>query len=529
MFFVLSSVAITPPATPPPQITIKKVPHPQSFLSSVDNFKSAASNVVFPSVNNLELSASLLGKGKKTFKILKLPTPGASSARTQPCIQVILQNKTIQSLQKSSQVIKPEPTDYVQAVASPLQFKTLAGPQPASQSFITTSQAVNKTSQAVNTTSQVVNKTFQPVSTPLITSTNSQTLPTTGNSLFLPVANITVTIPQNNAQNPLPLDISLIKPEIVPRCVMPSPAPVVSSESSDHDYCFFKSHWKDSANISKFKTKQDIKPWQNGSELTEEASVPLEETTLPQDDVSTEGEVVVEEIEIFIDANGNDAFPVHVPQTAEGSATVKFNSSSRGSTRKHSRRYRHHTETNNNKQRELSTSPVREDNGNFFDKIPSFYTALSIPTKPTKTSIFASATSAIGSTDHLDLDKGGDTNECHYDRVPAHRRCFTNTTKEIERIPELVLEDENIQFGLESDNSLSELCDAAPLHSPYHKSRSVSRHSSRASCRSGSSSSNCSTCSTCSSRSYCSTCTSRSRSASACSSRSTSSHYSRSR
>ncbi|XP_059173839.1 uncharacterized protein LOC131954274 [Physella acuta] len=518
-----NSPAITPPATPPPNITIKKVPHPKSFLSGVDNFKSAASNVVFPSVNNVELSASLLGKGKKTFKILKLPTPGASSARTQPCIQVILQNKTIQSLQKSSVVIKPEPLDCVQAVASPPQFKTLAGPLPASQS-------ISIVSQPANTTSQVVSVTSQPVSTPHITSTNKQVIPTTGNSLFVPVVNIAVTTPviQNNAQNPLPLNISIIKPEISPTCVKPSPAPVVSSESSDHDYCFFKTHWKDSANISMLKTKQDIKPLKIGTKLTEEASVPLEETTLPQDDVPTVEEVVVEESEIFIDANGNDAFPVNVPQTEEGSATVKFNSSSRGSTRKHSRRYRHHAETNNNKQRELSTSPIREDSGNFYDKIPSFYTALSIPTKPTKTSIFASATSAIGSTDHLDLlDKGEDTNESHYDKVPAHRRCFTNTTKDIERIPELLL-DENIQFDLESDNSLSEPCNAA-LRSPYHRSRSVSRHSSRASCRSGSSSSNCSTCSTCSSLSYCSTCSSRSRSVSACSSRSTSSRYSRSR
>ena len=159
---------------------------------------------------------------------------------------------------------------------------------------------------------------------------------------------------------------------------------------------------------------------------------------------------VLEDGEVLVDEDGNDSFPQLVPSASnqfqdkrdsdiqtlsskenmpyqnKSGSTVAFNLAGEDSCRRRGRRYRRRTE--------LNTSPIREDKTEFFDKIPAFYTALSIPTKPTKMSVFASATKSLGSTDHLEPDnkitEHVDTGL--YDKVPAHRRCFTNTTKELE-------------------------------------------------------------------------------------------------
>ena len=176
--------------------------------------------------------------------------------------------------------------------------------------------------------------------------------------------------------------------------------------------------------------------------------------------VGQTSEGVLEDGEVIVDEDGNDFFPQLVPsvlnqsqdildQNPQGSmpyqngvgTVVAFdlNGEEPMSGRRKGRRYRRHTE--------LNTSPIREDKTDFFDKIPAFYTALSIPTKPTKMSVFASATKSLGSTDHLEPDNKviEDVDPGLYDKVPAHRRCFTNTTREIGMKSIDLPEEQNLQ------------------------------------------------------------------------------------
>ncbi|GFR64862.1 hypothetical protein ElyMa_000189600 [Elysia marginata] len=157
---------------------------------------------------------------------------------------------------------------------------------------------------------------------------------------------------------------------------------------------------------------------------------------------------VLEDGEVMVDADGNDSFPQLVPSVSNQNqdldnqtfnnpenmpyqSTVAFNLNGEESVPgwRRGRRYRRRTE--------LNTSPIREDKTEFFDKIPAFYTALSIPKKPTKMSVFASATKSLGSTDHLAPDNiiTEQVDNGLYDKVPAHRRCFTNTTKDLDLNP----------------------------------------------------------------------------------------------
>ncbi|XP_005105233.2 platelet binding protein GspB [Aplysia californica] len=346
-----------------------------------------------------------------------------------------------------------------------------------------------------------------------------------------------------------------------------------ASNSQDHDYCFLKMSTKDivqqtARNIKGDSAISDVKSESmevvSSSDLNtaaiedmeeEKDEVPIESTT-PQIPLSSEkvNEFVFEEGEFLIDEHGNDAIPSEdwiVPehQGSQGewnsARVVSFGGDDESNSRRRSRRYR--------RRAEFSTSPVREDTGNFFDKIPSYYTALSIPTKPTKTTVFASATRAIGTTDHLDfVDTSEQVDDGHYDKVPAHRRLFTNTIKEVEIQPEVsdsnvMSEDEEPSRSSQSRRSssrtrrsLSRSRRSSSRHShqsnsshrarrsssrhsaghhPRHsrsrspalsasgsrdrQSRSTSRRTRTMSRGSGRSSSSCSTCS---SRSYCSTC-----------------------
>ncbi|GFO24714.1 peroxisome proliferator-activated receptor gamma coactivator-related protein 1 [Plakobranchus ocellatus] len=161
---------------------------------------------------------------------------------------------------------------------------------------------------------------------------------------------------------------------------------------------------------------------------------------------------VLEDGEVMVDEYGNDTFPLltrSMPslhpnktdtnaqasdcqndlfhqQETNSTVTFSFDGEEPGTGKKRGRRYRRRTE--------LNTSPIREDKTDFFDKIPAFYTALSIPKKPTKTSVFASASKSLGSTDHLAPDNKitEHFDSGLYDKVPAHRRCFTNTAKEVD-------------------------------------------------------------------------------------------------
>lgn len=245
-------------------------------------------------------------------------------------------------------------------------------------------------------------------------------------------------------------------------------------------------------------------------------------------------EECIEENQVFVDSDGNDLYD-HFG--SEPSEIIKCNCSldqhvgtHQASEKKENRKRLH----SYHQHAEFSTSPIREDTSVFFDKIPSYYTALSIPSKPVTTTVFASAAKTIGSTDHLDLLDASDlTDEGHYDKVPAHRRCFTNTTKEIELKFENPEDSSSVkdtiqkysprhQQELSNDEILSSDCrlnSSKPSDSdvPQRRSRSITRHTStRFLRRSTSSLSNCSTCSSHSNSSGCSTCSRTSGSGSSC-------------
>jgi hypothetical protein len=261
-------------------------------------------------------------------------------------------------------------------------------------------------------------------------------------------------------------------------------------------------------------------------------------------------EFILEDKEIFVDSDGNDLYsqdptqlletekcqlpPEIIPKTAE----------------KKDNRKRPHSCLQHHKH---STSSVSEDAHVFYDKIPSYYTALSIPLKPVTTTVFESTTKAIGTTDHLEIDTSEPSDEGHYDKVPAHRRCFTNTIKDVDikcdnsesqdKVGSIIPTQKSMNNSAHETNGLAlpfqsvlscvenEEKHAGVFNSHYSKisgrrSRSTNRRSSsmsRFSRRSASSLSDCSTCSSCSNRSHCSTCSIFSRSSSSSGSESRSS------
>lgn len=240
-----------------------------------------------------------------------------------------------------------------------------------------------------------------------------------------------------------------------------------------------------------------------------------------------------EEQEICIDSNGNDLY-CHPPSQSPGCETLSENFSRLESIDKTAEKDTHTKLDSSHEHTQSNALPVSEDAVVFFDKIPSYYTALSISSKPVTTTVFASATKHIGSTDHLDMwDSSEPPDDSRYDKVPAHRRCFTNTAKEVEIKPgSSDHNDVSTSHEPEKDflpNSTAHESVIIPLtvenvaaadvkyskrsHSPYSKtpapgrcSRSPIRRSASTSRFSRHSASSVSACSTCSSCSSCSTC-----------------------
>ncbi|BFZ01820.1 hypothetical protein BsWGS_04859 [Bradybaena similaris] len=248
-----------------------------------------------------------------------------------------------------------------------------------------------------------------------------------------------------------------------------------------------------------------------------------------------------EEQEICIDSNGNDLYS-HPPNQSPGCETLSEHFSRLESIDQTPEKDTHtklessheHTQSNALCITQSSAGPVSEDAVVFFDKIPSYYTALSISSKPLTTTVFASATKHIGSTDHLDMwDSSEPPDDSRYDKVPAHRRCFTNTAKEVEiKTSSSYHNDVPTSHEPEGDllpNSSTRESVIIPLtvenvaaanvkyskrsHSPHSKtpalgrcSRSPIRRSASTSRFSRHSASSVSACSTCSSCSSCSTC-----------------------
>ncbi|KAK3595869.1 hypothetical protein CHS0354_014692 [Potamilus streckersoni] len=68
--------------------------------------------------------------------------------------------------------------------------------------------------------------------------------------------------------------------------------------------------------------------------------------------------------------------------------------------------------------------PVEQDSEVYFDKLPSYYTALSIPKKPTKKYVGEAI-----SKDDFDRDPSPTQDSSLYDKLPGYYKCFTNSTK----------------------------------------------------------------------------------------------------
>ena len=83
-------------------------------------------------------------------------------------------------------------------------------------------------------------------------------------------------------------------------------------------------------------------------------------------------------------------------------------------------------------------SPVREDNSGLFNKIPTYYTALSIPTKTGRKQLTAEVAEGMSINDFLPTDRSPHRNsekDVLYDKMPPYFSCFTNSTKYDEMAP----------------------------------------------------------------------------------------------
>lgn len=77
-------------------------------------------------------------------------------------------------------------------------------------------------------------------------------------------------------------------------------------------------------------------------------------------------------------------------------------------------------------------SPIREDTSELFDKIPSYYTALVIPTKSGRKELTAEGLvgNGLSVSDLIPADHSPSHNDTsEYSKLPAYHSCFTNSTK----------------------------------------------------------------------------------------------------
>lgn len=559
-----NSPAITPPATPPPiktsgmMIVRGKAKQPQSnIFFSGTSIKSVDSKIAIQNSNIIKREQVIIGSKNTTYRTLQMPVSNGKM-NAPKIVQVVLQGSGNQLSQKNLLSFKPvvgqallsmtkckqeetnEPADQQSNHIIPVSFSPASSPQFFLGQGIKVSVAASAPStvltQAIALQPSVV---MAPYSTPEVKATDGL-----------------------QQQKPDPSSSRLTHSASMPviSSAFGKPMGSVRADESDHDYCFFKANWRNSPSMAKLKSKCDPEPLcssslsstceLDGLELTEEASVPLEITALPQE--RPQEDTILEESQVFVDANGNDALLLDScdsdikVQIESPYKNITFSTTRRNAEGKKIRKFRHRKISKSQKTPD-PTPAVEDEPGQYYEKIPSYYTALSIPMKPMKTTVFATATNSIGRTDHLDLEEKCDpVEETHYDKVPAHRRCFTNTTKDvrledIEKENILTMETKSNSYrsqspGAESQHSsrCNSPCSPRGAERCSRSTSRLSRAGSRSSFRSDSASSNCSTCSTCSSRSYCSTCSyssmsrSRSRSASSCRSRSASSSGSRS-
>ncbi|KAK3095576.1 hypothetical protein FSP39_016258 [Pinctada imbricata] len=156
----------------------------------------------------------------------------------------------------------------------------------------------------------------------------------------------------------------------------------------DHDYC---------VNVPKMKTEPPEKP-----------------EHYPEDDVLIleDGEVLEEEYQEMSDIERQ-------PLEDSGIADT-FKTSEKSKHQRSRRNYRNRRED----------SPVDFDKEKYFNKIPSYYTALSLNSaKPPKKSAQESKASSLRVQDFFEPNPAPKSDNSVYNKLPAYYSCFTNSTK----------------------------------------------------------------------------------------------------
>ncbi|KAL5015839.1 hypothetical protein ScPMuIL_005428 [Solemya velum] len=149
---------------------------------------------------------------------------------------------------------------------------------------------------------------------------------------------------------------------------------------------------------------------------------------------------------------------------------------------------------NYRKKAAMKESEVDESDDKFFDKIPSYYTALSIPPKMKKKEKEDSKGTKSGITlkDFIHRDPSPTRDTAMYNKLPAYHNCFTNSSKYDSASAIAGNDDGNSVISVEDNKVCSS---AFPSHNPTPvmvsskspprpRSRSRSGSSSASSCRS---------------------------------------------
>ena len=125
----------------------------------------------------------------------------------------------------------------------------------------------------------------------------------------------------------------------------------------------------------------------------------------------------------------------HTPSTLPSDPDDQTHSVERTSTSKRTRPSRRYRQSRSWKP---GSSPIKEDNSGLFNKIPTYYTALSIPTKTGRKQLTAEDAGGISISDFLPADGSPDHNnekDMMYNKMPPYFSCFTNSTKYDETAP----------------------------------------------------------------------------------------------
>ena len=141
------------------------------------------------------------------------------------------------------------------------------------------------------------------------------------------------------------------------------------------------------------------------------------------------------ENEMLFRASDSHRTVTHTPNTLPSDPDDQTHSVERTSASKRSRPSRRYRQSRSWKP---GSSPIKEDTSGLFNKIPTYYTALSIPTKTGRKQLTAEDAGGISINDFLPADGSPDHNNAKdmmYDKMPPYFSCFTNSTKYDETAP----------------------------------------------------------------------------------------------